>query len=165
VALNDVKIHDTGGLNVVPTRVWQTEAAATAILAGEPVKLKSAGSPYVIPLADDEPIIATTTQVVGIAASNSTQTASADGTVAVYSAVPGVVYKAKATTAANVDTASELNALVGDCVVFDLISSTYTVDENAGTGVTKGLRIVGGNPDTQEIYFEIRPSAAEGATA
>lgn len=165
MARNDVKIHDTGGFNVVPSRVYQTEAGATAILAGEPVKLKSAGSPYVIPLADNEPVIGTTTQVIGIAAGDSTHTASADGTVAVYRAVTGVVYKAKATTAANVDTASELNALVGDRVLFDLISSTYTVDENAGDTATSGIQIVGGNADTQEIYFEIRPAAAEGPVA
>lgn len=147
-------------------RVWQTEAAATAILAGEPVKLKTAGSPYVIPLADNEPVIGTTTQMVGIAASDSIQTASADGTVSVYMLDEGDIELAcKATTATNFDTQSEIDALVGDRVLFDFGSSTYTVDENAGDSATSGLQIIGGNPDTQEVYFKVRPGALEGPVA
>src|SRR3990167_5044499 len=157
MAKGNVRIKDNGGHNVVPTWSWQTEAAATDIKAGEPVKLKSAGSPYVIPLADNEPVIGTTTQVIGIAASDSTHDASDDGTIEVYLPLAGVVYACKATTAANVDTASELNALVADRVLFDLISTAYTVDENAGDTATSGLQIVGGDHLTQEIYFTLRP--------
>lgn len=165
MAKNDITIIDQAGHNVVPTRRWQTEAAATAILAGEPVKLKASGSPYVIPLADGEPVIATTTAVIGIAASASTHTASADGYVDVYIPLPGVIYKAKAKTASTADTQSEINALCGDNVVLDLTSSTYTVDAAAGDGATKGVRIVGGDPNGSYIYFEFRPAAIEGAVA
>jgi len=161
----NVRIVDQAGHNVIPTVKWQTEANATAILAGEPVKLKAAGSPYVIPLADAEPAIGTTTQVVGIAASDSTQTASADGSVEVYIPLPGVVYSAKAKTASTVDTQAELDALVGDNVVFDLTGTAYTVDAAAGNAAGNGIQIVGGNPSTTEVYFTIRPSAAEGAIA
>ncbi len=164
MAFNDIKIHTTGGLGVVPTVVWQTEANATAILAGEPVKLKSAGSPYVIPLADNEPTTSTT-QVIGVAAKASTHTASADGTCEVYVCSPEMIWEAKATTSANADTTSELNALVGDRVLFDLISSTYTVDENAGDGATNGIQIVGGDADRAVIYFKFRPFAGEAAIA
>lgn len=147
-------------------RTWQSEAAATDILAGEPVKLKSAGSPYVIPLADNEPVIGTTTQMIGIAKSNSTHTAAADGSLEVYMLDEGDIELAcKATTAANFDTQSEVNALVGDRVLFDLISSEYTVDENAGDGATSGIQIVGGNPDTAEVYVKVRPGALEGPVA
>jgi hypothetical protein len=149
----------------VPVKVWQTEANATDILAGEPVKLKAAGSPYVIPLADNEPVIGTTTQVIGIAASNSTHTASVDGTIRVYIPVPGTVFGCKATTSTNFDTQSEIDALVGDRVLFDFGSSTYTVDENAGDTATSGLQIVGGDPDNKEVYFVIRPAATEGPVA
>lgn len=161
MAKGDVSIKDVAGLSNIPSVVKQTEAAATAILAGEPVKLKSAGSNYVIPLATTEPIIGTTTQVIGIAASDSTQTASADGTVQVYMFKQGVVYSAKATTPANIDTKAKLDALENDNVVIELTTGTYTVDENAGNGATKGIQIVGGNPATGDIYFTIRPSAAE----
>lgn len=166
VAKGNIKVHKAAGYLNLPTEKWQTEAAATAILAGEPVKLKAAGSPYVIPVADAEPIIGTTTAIIGIAASDSTQTASADGSVTVYPAeLPGVIYKAKAKTASTVDTLAELNALVGDNVVLDLTTGVYTVDAAAGDGNTKGIRIVGGNFETQEVYFKIRPAAAEGAIA
>jgi len=161
----NVRIVDQAGHNVIPTVKWQTEANATAIYAGEPVKLKAAGSPYVIPLADGEPQIGTTTQVVGIAASDSTQTASADGSVEVYIPLPGVVYSAKAKTASTVDTQAELNALCGDNVVFDLTSTTYSVDAAAGNAAGNGIQIIGGNPATTEVYFTIRPAAAQGATA
>lgn len=165
MAKGDIKIKDVAGLNTVPTVTKQTEAAATAISAGEPVKLKAAGSPYVIPMATTEPIIGTTTQVIGIAASDSTQTASADGTVEVYLFKQGVIYSAKASTPANIDTKAKLDALENDRVVFGLATGTYTVDENAGDGATKGLQIVGGNPATGDIYFQIRPAAAEGPIA
>ena len=165
MAKGDVSIKDVAGLSNVPSTVKQTEAAATAIFAGEPVKLKTAGSSYVIPLADNEPVIGTTVQVIGIAASDSTQTASADGTVEVYLFVPGVTYRAKASTPANIDTKAKLDALENDNVLFDLITGTFTVDENAGNAAVNGLQIVGGNPATGDIYFRIRPAAGEGAIA
>lgn len=165
MAKGDIFIYDTGGLNVVPTKKMQTEANATAIKAGEPVKLKSAGSPYVIPLATGEPVIGTTTQVMGVAAEDSVHTATADGYMDVYIPVPGVVYAAKATTEANVDTQSEIDALVNDRVALDLADSTYTVDENQGDGATLGLQIVGGDADRGLIYFTIRPAASEGPIA
>lgn len=163
MARNDVWSKDSN-LDL-STYTYQTEAAATDILSGEPVKLKSDGSPYVIPLADNEPVIGTTTQVIGIAASDSTHTASADGTISVYIPQPGQVWACAATTFANVDTQAEIDALVNDRVLFDFGSSTYTLDENAGDTATSGLQIVGGDPLNGVIYFRIRPAAAEGAIA
>ncbi|MFA6295525.1 MAG: hypothetical protein WC666_03860 [Candidatus Paceibacterota bacterium] len=163
MAKNDIKIKDS--YMTVPVVKWQTEAAATAILAGEPVKLKAAGSPYVIPLADNEPAIGTTTQLVGIAASDSTQTASADGSVMVYMPIPGVVYACKATTTSNIDTQAKLDALCGDNVLFDFGSSTYTVDENAGNAGVNGIQIVGGDYAKGVVYFTIRTSATSGVIA
>jgi hypothetical protein len=163
MAANDVKIKSS--VAPLPTWEWQVDASATLIYPGEPVKLSSSGSPFVIKLADNEPVIGTTTQVVGIAASTSTNDSSNAGTVKVYIPVPGTIYSCKATTVANVNTASELNALVGDRVLFDLVGTTFTVDENASDTATSGIQIVGGNPDTQEIYFIIRSSAVQGPVA
>ncbi len=126
--------------STAPMKVYQTEANATAILFGEPVKLKSAGSQYVIPLADAEPVIGTTTAVVGIAATNSTQTASANGIVYVFENLPGAVWLCAAKSAAAIDTQAEYNALVNVPVLFDLTSSVYTVDTGA-TASTSGLVI------------------------
>ncbi len=165
MAKGNVRIYDQAGHNTVPTWEWQTEAASAAIYAGEPVKLKQAGSPYVIPLADAEPVIGTTTQVIGIAATDSTHTATADGKIKVYLPLPGVIYACKAKTAASFDTQSEIDALVGDRVEFDLTGNTYTVDESAADGATGGLQIVGGLVGTQEVLFTIRPAASEGPVA
>lgn len=165
MATNDVRIHDVGGLNTVPTRVYQTEAGATDINAGEPVKLKEAGSPYVIPLATGEPVIGTTTQVMGIAKSASTHTATADGEIEVYVPQAGVVYACKATTPGNVDTEAEILALANDRIAFDLSGGSYTIDENEGDAADHGLQLLGGDPESGILYFTIRPAASEGPIA
>lgn len=164
MAKGNVRIHQNP-YNSLPTITKQTAASATAIYAGEPVKLSNAGAVDVIHLADNEPVIGTTTQVIGITATDSTHTATAVGTVEVYAPLPGIIYACKATTAANFDTAAEIAALENDRVLFDLTSTTFTVDENAGDTATSGLQIVGGNPLTQEVYFIIRPAATEGPVA
>lgn len=161
----DITVKDMGGLNVLPTRVCQTEAAATAIYAGEPVIIKSAGSPYVIPMADATPVIGTTVEMVGIAKSDGTHTASADGTVEVYVPTPSVVFAIKAKSAAAVDTAAEVKALEGDCLLFDLTSSVYTIDTAAGHAATGGLQVVGGDHNKGLVYFRVRPSALQGIIA
>lgn len=165
MAKMNVRVKTPNGALTVPVIVCNTEAAATNIKAGEPVKLKTAGSKYVIPLADAEPVIGTTTAVVGIAASTSTETASADGTVSVYQVKPDtiIVTKAKSSTAA--DTEAEIIALKNKKVLLDLTSSTYTIDTGASDGATNGVIIVGGNADRKEIWFQFRPAALEGAIA
>lgn len=140
MAANDITILDGGNVSTSPTQTYQTEANSTAINYGEPVKLKTAGSRYVIPLADAEPVVGTTTAVVGIAMSNSTQTASADGKVQVFVPLVGMVYLIAAKSAAAVDTQAEYDALVNSPVLFDLTSGTYTID-TASTASTDGLVI------------------------
>jgi len=151
--------------NSLPTVTKQVAASATLIYAGEPVKLSAAGAVDVIKLADNEPVIGTTTQVIGIAQSDSTNTASVAGLVEIYQALPGVIYACAASTPGNIDTLAKLMALENDRVLFDFGSSTFTVDENAGDTATSGLQIVGGNYLTGEIYFQIRPSAVQGPVA
>lgn len=143
-----------------PSKVYQTEAAATNIKFGEPVKLKTAGSQYVIPLADAEPVVGTTTYVVGIAATTSTETASADGTVEVFENLPGTVWLCNAKSSAAVDTQAEYDALVNVPVLFDLTSSVYTVD-TAVTDATYGLVIESLDITRYpgKVAFSIRSSA------
>jgi len=140
MSAGNITILNGGDLSTSPTRRFQTEAGGTAINYGEPVKLKVAASQYVIPMADAEPVIGTTTAFVGIAATNSTHTASANGTVDVILPLPGITYLCAPKTAASVDTQAEYNALVNDPVLFDLTSSVYTVDTDA-TATTSGLVI------------------------
>ena len=158
MAAGDITILASNGVQNLPTRPYQTEAAATDILFGEPVKLKAAGSPFVIPLADNEPVVGTTTVMLGIASGDSDHTAAADGTIDVFVPQPGVTYLCDATTVANIDTQAKYDLLVGDRVLFDFGSSTYTVDENAGDGATNGLYIenlnINDHPD--KVAFSLR---------
>lgn len=165
MAKGDIKIVDNGGKGAVPVIVCNTEAAATAIYAGEPVIYKTAGSKYVIPMADATPVIGTTVAMVGIAASDSTQTASADGTVQVYLVDSSVVLNAKAKSAAAADTDAEIIALKGKRTLFDLTSSTYTIDTAATDAATSGLLIVGGDSSDSSINFIVRNAALDGPVA
>lgn len=166
MAKNDIRIKDTGGLNVVPTRVYQVAASATIIYAGEPVKLAAMGDQYAVKCADGEPTTSTI-QFLGIAAKDSTNTAAAAGTVEVYDtlAAPGVVFTAKAKTSSTVDTQSEIDALQNNCVVLDLTSSSFTVDAAAAHANANGIQIVGGDPLLKEVWFKVRPIVSQGLTA
>lgn len=145
----------SSGAGAAPTYKWQTEAAATAIYAGEPVKLKAAGSPYVIPCADADLTLGTDVEFIGIAASDSTQTSALDGSINVYIPLPGMIYEAKAKTAASVDTQAEIDALCGDRKIFDLTTGVYTVDEAAADAVGNALLIIGGDPSKKTLKFII----------
>ena len=157
----DITYLSEDGSQDIPTRPFQTEAGATDILFGEPVKIKAAGSPYVIPLADAEPVVGTTSAVMGIASGDSTHTASVDGVVDVWSPQPGVVYLCDAKSLAAIDTQAEYDLLVGDRVLFDLTAGVYTVDESATDAATSGLYIVqiNINDNPGKVAFTLRLDA------
>jgi hypothetical protein len=158
MALNDVRVREWGSGSI---RQIPTEAAATDILVGEPVKMKADGSPYAIPLATGDPEIGTD-QFLGIAMSASSHTATADGVVSVFQPGTDSVLECKATTVANVDTKAEIDALINDTVTFDLTGSTYTIDEDEGNDDNvHGLRIIGGNASTQVLYVKVKPKAMD----
>ncbi len=158
MAVNDVKIRKWGNGAV---EQWQVQdrtssGASATIKAGEPVKMAADGSPYVILLASGDPEVGTDI-FVGIAMGESTETATADGVVEVF--MPGSTSElaCAATTSTNFDAQSEIDALVGDCVAFDLTTGTFTVDENEGNDDNvHGLRIVGGDPDKAEVWFRVK---------
>jgi len=140
-------------------------SSALPILKGYPVKISSN---YCIAVGDTEPVI--TAPMLGIAAADSTETASVDGTVDVTTVIPGqTVLRAKATTAANMDTAAELAAFIGNTVNFDRTGSTsytFTVDENEATDPNvNGLLIVGGDIDKGTIDFMVKGYAYEGTSS
>lgn len=156
MARGDIKIVDSAGHNVVPSRTYQVEAAATAIYAGEPVVMATIGtSVYAVAAADADPTIGTD-YLLGIAASDSTQTASANGTVSVFLPLPGVVYRGKAKSSTAADTAAEILALANKRGIFDLTTGSYTLDTGAADGATNGLIYTGtGDPSTNSVDFEI----------
>lgn len=157
MAKADVKIVDAP-YNVVPTITCQvddyTASSSTQILAGEPVKLSAAGGNVVVKLGNGEPAIGTDI-VFGIAASDDTATTTANGTVEVYAPLPGIIYRAKATTPANL-----AEGIRYDTVTFDYSSSTYTVDEDEGTDEDlHGLRIIDFDATNGTVDFEIKINA------
>lgn len=160
MATNNVRIVDPAGLNALPTRVYQAEANTTVINPGEPVMLKTIGTAvYAAALTDAKPVIGTD-YFIGIAAKTSTQTASADGEVEVYLPLPGLVYRAKAKSSTAADTEAEIKALANKRVVFDLTSSTYTIDTAAADGATNGVMLTGtGDALNSEVDFMVSTRA------
>lgn len=155
----DVKIVDAP-YNVVPTIVCKvadyTTSSSTQILAGEPVKLSGAeGGNVVVKLATGDPEIGTDI-VFGIAASDDTATATADGEVEVYAPLPGIIYRCKATNPANL-----AEGIRYDTVCFDVSAGgDYTVDEDEGTDEdVHGLRIVDFDATNGTVDFEIKINA------
>lgn len=157
MAINNIRIRESSV--AAPTRPWKTEAGATAILPGEPLKLKAAGSPYVIPCEDADLTIGTDTVFVGIAKSASTHTASADGSVDVYIPTADLVYESKVKTDSTFDTQAEIEALRGDRVVLDLTAGVYTLDVGAGDGANNAFYILGGDPVRKVVHFSCRLGA------
>lgn len=158
MAKGDVKIIDTGGRTSVPTKTFavqdRTSSSDTIIYAGDPVKLSAESGNYVIHLATGDPEIATD-MVVGIAASNSTETSAADGTVEVYLALPGLIYRCAATTPDNLAA-----GILYDTVTFDFTTPTYTVDENEGSDENvHGLRIMDYDTTLGTVDFIIKGNA------
>jgi hypothetical protein len=136
-----------------------TSSLTVTIKPGEMVKQASDGANYVVPILTGDPEIGTDI-VMGIAATVSTETSSADGYVDVYMITPETLLEAKATTAANVDTQAEIDALMGDCVAADVTSLTQTIDENEGNdNNVHGLLIMGGNPDRSTLYVKVKSAA------
>lgn len=155
MSLANVSVIGPSGQNQPASMVYRTEANATAILAGEPVKIGGTNLSYVIPTADNEPIISAPT-FVGIAQSNSTQTAALDGTVQVLPVVPGLIYACKANSAAAFNTDAEILALLNNRVLFDLTAGVYTILQSQADNADNGIVIVGGDPTTSTVHFMIR---------
>lgn len=125
------------------------------IQAGTPTKGADATAASwtgaVLPMVDAD---GTSSQrFTGIAKNTSTDTAATAGVVTLWLPLPGYVYAAKAKTAANADTAAEVNALFGKRVIFDLTSSFWSVDSAAADAAVNMVTIVGGDYQTQVLYF------------
>ena len=140
----------------VSTRTFQVAAgAANSISPGEPV-VATPGTATVAAGADGIPVVGTD-YLIGIATSESTDTASAAGTVEVYVFTGGEIVSGKAKTAANADTAAEILAAALDFVLFDLTSSAWTIDMGTGHAISSGLMMTGeGEPENSRVYVQVR---------
>ena len=128
MALNDILIYDEADYGYPGDESYAVAASATTIKAGEPVAkaLGNTTGTVVTPAASGTPVVATD-YYAGIAASTSTNTATAAGTVKVTKMAPGVTYIIAPLVAATWNTQAKYDALVGSRVLFDLTSSTYTI--------------------------------------
>lgn len=104
---------------------YAVAASATLIYPGEPVA-KALGGYVVTPLATNKPVVGTD-YIAGVASSTSTNTASAAGTVKVTKMIPGQSWLISPNAATTWDTQAEYDLLVGDRVLLDLTSTTYTI--------------------------------------
>lgn len=138
MAVNDIVPIGEPEFGSIGSQKWAVGASSTLIYPGEPV-VRALGGYVVTPMATNKPVVGTD-YVVGIAASTSTNTASAAGTVEVVPLVPGQVYLAKPNVAATWDTQAEYDLLVGDRVLFDLTTGSYTI--LAADGATYGCVIM-----------------------
>lgn len=108
--------------------------AAASIKAGEPVA-KTLGNNFVAALATNKPVVATDF-LVGIAVSDSTDTASLVGYVDVREIDVRDTWSIAPKVAATWNTQTLYNALVGFRVLLDLTTSTWTI--LAADGATSG---------------------------
>jgi hypothetical protein len=131
----------------------------STIAAGTPTKLTDAASssPWtgaVVPMVDAD---GTTAQrFAGIAKSTSTDTASTAGSVDLYLPYPGLLYAAKAKTSTTFDTQAEVDANFGKGVFFDLTAGVWTVDFAGSASQVNCVMIVGGDFNTQTVYFNYK---------
>lgn len=144
-----------------------TSTTVAVIQPGEPVHAAGTGNNFVEPIENGEPVQAQSTRMIGLAASVSTETSSADGYVDVEHIVPmSTVLECRVTTAANVNTRSEWDDLQGDTVTFDAAALTasrdttpFTVDEDEGDDPNDhGLVLIGWDINRPAfIQFVVKP--------
>lgn len=156
---NKVFTIDKGIQNSWATTWVVASGGAATIAPGTPSKLTTADASIagaVVPMVDGDGSV-TAMRFTGLAKSLSTDTAAAAGIVDTWYPVPGIVYRGFAKTATTADTQSEINALMGKRVVFDLTTSDWTVDNAAADALVNCVAIVGGLPQTSEILFVYSP--------
>ena len=151
MAQNDIKVlKHPGEVRQFVVEDRTTSAEGVAFYFGEGALKGAAEANYVSHLCTGEPTIGAK-EFIGITKGNSDETASADGTVDIYTIVPNqTVLRAKATTVANVNTEAKIYALTMDWVAFDVSTTTgggtETIDENEGDDPNvHGLQIIDGD--------------------
>lgn len=93
----------------------------------------------------------------GIAKKASTETAAVAGEVKVFHPFPGIVYEGKPKTAGAANTQAEIDALKGVRTVFDLTSTTWSIDAGASDSANNCVVIIDGRAQDDVLYFVISP--------
>jgi len=137
----------TGGYRGEPFVSYLATAAQTGI-----VKMAADGAGVIGTTA------ATNGRFVGVAKSDSTQTASVAGVVYTWMPLPGIVYSGKPKVAGACNTQAEIDALRGAAVVFDLTASVYTIDTAATDAAANAIVLVDGDYQSDTIYWMVKPT-------
>lgn len=119
-----------------------------SIAAGTPTSAvdAAAASPYLGTTQAMSDGNGTTSQrFTGLAKSDSSEVTATAGSVELWLPFPGIIYSGKAKTSTTADTQAEVDALSGKRVVFDLTSSTWTIDAAAADAVVNCVVIIGGD--------------------
>ncbi len=125
MALGDITFYDQGTFGYPGDVEYAFDSSTTTVKAGEPVN-KALGSAFVTQAATNQPVVATDF-FAGIAATTSTNTSTAVGTVKVTKMVSGQSYLIAPTAPTSWDTQAEYDALVGDRVLLDLTTGVFTI--------------------------------------
>lgn len=132
MATGDFVPFEASGTKTPGAMQYAVASGTTAsIKAGEPVQ-KLAGAAYATLASNNFPTA--TLRHVGIAASNSNETTTADGTVTVLPSLPGQFFLGNPKVAATWNTQAKYNALVGSRVLIDLTTGTFTLLAADGAG-------------------------------
>lgn len=141
MAIGDFKLYAEAAYGYPGDDLYSVAASATTIKAGEPVAkaLGNSTGNVVTPAATNTPVVATDF-FAGIAATTSTNTSGAAGTVLVTKFTPGVSYIVAPKVAATWNTQALYDALVGARVLLDLTTGVYTI--LAADGATNGCVVL-----------------------
>ncbi len=153
---NNVIIQSETDPRFAIPNVLVASGAVSTIAAGTPTKGAdaAAASPWtgaVVPMVDGDGAIGQ--RFTGIAKSDSTDTVAAAGAVTLWLPLPGYVYACKAKDLTAVNTQTEVTALFGKSVVFDLTSSLWSIDTAAADALINCVVIVGGDFNTGLLSF------------
>ncbi len=155
---NIVIQNETDPRFAIPGVLVASGGVAT-IAAGTPTKGADAAAASwtgaVLPMTDGDG--STSQRFTGIAKSTSTDTAAAAGEVTLWLPLPGYNYACKAKDLTAVNTQTEITALFGKRVVFDLTSSLWSIDTAATDAVVNCVTIIGGDYQTGTVYFNYSP--------
>lgn len=138
MAKGDITILDQSAMQGQGSLTFIVAANTTAINAGEPVSCPLGAVQAAIPMATNNPVVATIF-MAGVASTAGTQTASAAGTVTCYPINGGTVFLIAPKVAATWATQALYDALVGSRVLLDLTAGVYTI--LAADGATSGCVI------------------------
>ncbi len=143
-------------------------AAGTLIYAGDPVQHIVVGDVTVVPNVTSTPVVGTSGVeglFCGVATTNSTNTASAAGTVLVMPVEAGITYLANPDAPTSWDTQSEYDALVGKRVLLKnssaVAAGTYTLlaSDSAANGCVVMAMNINEHPGKVAIAFRTRTSS------